>query len=157
MDLLQSIVTIRQACLSLMYPKVPLQELLFREFETNQSTACYEYMFDQWLADDSHWREEQGAIYRRRADYWKPFNAYTKRVYGGKHIVHAFFQVGLSWLPERQGGISPQVALTRFIELLKRILQAKKMPANRPGTNRAQQDSGNKRGHSFRGTDRGDL
>ncbi len=64
MDLLQSIVTIRQACLSLMYPKVPLQELLFRELDTNQSTACYEYMFDQWLADDSRWREEQGAFQR---------------------------------------------------------------------------------------------
>ena len=100
MDLLQSIVAIRQACLSLMYPKVPLQELLFRELDTNESTACYEYMFDQWLADDSHWREEQGAIYRRRADYWKPFDAYTKRVYGGKHIVYAFFQVSLPWLPE---------------------------------------------------------
>ncbi len=35
MDLLQSIVTIRQACLSLMCPKVPLQELLFRELDTN--------------------------------------------------------------------------------------------------------------------------
>ncbi len=111
MGLLQSIVAIRQACLSLMYPKVSLQELLFRELDTNESTACYEYMFDQWLADDRHWREEQGAIYRRRADYWKPFNAYTKRVYGGKHFVHAIFQVGLSWLPNGQDGISPQDAL----------------------------------------------
>ncbi len=101
MDLLQSIVTIRQACLRLMNPKVPLQELLFRELDTNESTACYEYMFDQWLADGSHWREEQRAIYRCRGDCWKSFNAYTKRVYGGKHFVHAIFQVGLSWLPSR--------------------------------------------------------
>ncbi len=47
MDLLQSIVTIRQACLSLMYPEVPLQELLFRELDTDESRACYEYMFEQ--------------------------------------------------------------------------------------------------------------
>ncbi len=71
--------------------------------------------------------------------------------------MHAFFQVGLSWLPERQGGISPQVALTRFIDLLKRILEAKKKHANDPDTQRAQRDSGNHRGHSFRGTERGDL
>jgi len=157
MDLLQSIVTIRQACLGLMCPEVPLQELLFRELDTDESRACYQHMFEQWLADDSHWRQEQGAIYRRRADYWKPFNAYTKRVYGGKHVVHAFFPVGLSWLPERQGGISPQVALTRFIDLLKRILDAKKKHANDPDTQRSQRDSGNHCDHSFRGTERGDL
>ncbi len=96
MGLLQSIVAIRQACLSLMYPEVPLQELLFRELDTDESRACYQYMFEQWLADDSHWRQEQGAIYTRRADYWKPFNAYTKRVHGGKHFVLAIFRMGLS-------------------------------------------------------------
>ena len=71
--------------------------------------------------------------------------------------MHAFFQMGLSWLLAGQGGISPQVALTRFINLLKRILEAKKKHANDPDTQRAQRDSGNHRGHSFRGTDRGDL
>ena len=114
-------------------------------------------MFEQWLADDGHWREEQEAIYRRRAHYWSPFHAYIKRVYGGKYFVPAIFQVGLSWLPNGQGGISPQDALARFLDLLQRILGAKKRHANNPNTKRAQKDSGDHRGHSFRDTDRGDL
>ena len=65
--------------------------------------------------------------------------------------------MGLSWLPDTEGGISPKDALTRFLDLLKRILEAKKSHTEDPGTQRAQQGSGNQRGHSFRRTDRRDL
>ena len=114
-------------------------------------------MFDKWLSDDSHWREEQKATYGNRAKKWKPFNTYVQRVYGGKHLVHALFQVGLSWLPDTEGGISPQDALTRFLDLLKRILEAKKSHTEDPDTQRARKDSGKNRGHSFYGTERGNL
>ena len=53
-------------------------------------------MFEEWLEDDSHWREEQADVYTRKASYWKPFNSYLKRVFGGKHFVLALFQVGLT-------------------------------------------------------------
>ncbi len=71
--------------------------------------------------------------------------------------MHALFQVGLSWLPDTEGGISPQDALTRFLDLLKRILEAKKSHTEDPDTQRARKDSGNRRGHSFHGTERGNL
>ena len=53
-------------------------------------------MFAEWEEDDSHWREEQGDIYTRRSLCWKPFNAYLRRVFGGKYFVLALFQVGLT-------------------------------------------------------------
>jgi hypothetical protein len=53
-------------------------------------------MFDKWCDDQSHWREEQKLIYKREAHKWKPFNAYLKRVFGGKHFVLAIFQIGLT-------------------------------------------------------------
>ena len=53
-------------------------------------------MFEDWYEDDRHWREEQSEIYTRKAHCWKPFNAYLKRMFGGKHFVLALFQVGLT-------------------------------------------------------------
>ena len=79
-DTLKSIIEIRQACLAALYPDEPSRELLLRELDTDESTACYDCMFEQWLDDDSHWREEQGAIYKRRAHYWKTVNTYAARL-----------------------------------------------------------------------------
>ncbi len=156
-DTLKSIIDIRQACLAALYPDKPSRELLLRELDTDESTACYHFMFQKRLGDDSHWRQEQEATYRKSAKKWKPFNTYVQRVYGGKHLVHALFQAGLSWLPDTEGGISPQDALTRFLDLLKIILEAKKSHTEDPDTQRARKDSGNHRGHSFHGTERGNL
>ena len=65
-DALKSIIDIRQACLGALYPDKPSRELLLRELDTDESTVCYEFMFEKWVSDDSHWREEQEATYGNR-------------------------------------------------------------------------------------------
>ncbi len=76
-DTLKSIIDIRQACLAALYPDNPGRELMLGELDADESTACYEFMFEKWVSDDSHWREEQEATYSNRANKWKPFNTYV--------------------------------------------------------------------------------
>ncbi len=156
-SLLKTIMDIRQACLTAMYPDVCCRDLLLREIDEDESTACYRHMFAEWYADDKHWREDQMDIYTRGAHFWKPFNAYLKRVFGGKHLVLALFQVGLSWLPDHEDGRTPQDALKRFLGLLSRVLEAKQAHDAHAEVEQARADSGLKKGHSFRRTARGDL
>ena len=156
-SLLKTIMDIRQACLTAMYPDVCCRDLLLQEIDEDESTACYRHMFAEWYADDKHWREDQMDIYTRGAHFWKPFNAYLKRVFGGKHLVLALFQVGLSWLPDHEDGRTPQDALKRFLGLLSRVLEAKQAHDAHAEVEQARADSGLKKGHSFRRTARGDL
>ena len=80
-------------------------------------------------------------------------------------MVLAFFQVGLAWLPRHahdepdaaELGVTPRHALSRFLDLLKRILTAKNAHEEDLDTHRAKRDSGDNPGHTFRGTCRGCL
>ena len=162
---MKDILDIRRACIHSLYPTRSADEVQRSELDPDEVTLCYHYMFDKWCQFEAGWRADQRHLYTNPASKWKPFRAYLQRVYGGKHLVLAFFQVGLAWLPRHthdepdaaELGVTPRHALSRFLDLLKRILTAKNAHEEDLDTHRAKRDSGDNPRHTFRGTCRGCL
>ncbi len=158
---MKDILDIRRACIHSLYPTRSADEVQRSELDPDEVTMCYHYMFDKWCECEAGCRADQRHLYTNPASKWKPFRAYLQRVYGGKHLVLAFFQVGLAWRHAHDEsdaaelGVTPRHAPSRFLDLLKRILTAKHAHEQDPDTQRAKRDSGDNPRHTFRGTCRG--